>query len=98
MPEWLVVVTEYSIILIDTMALLVIVGGTIEAFVRGIGFLFSGRESHLRRDVWHRLATDMKPPKLKATAKEIGLNDLPDAFATLLGGQARGRFVVKLNI
>ena len=51
----------------------------------------------LRRDVWHRLATDMKPAKLKATAKEIELNDLPDAFATLSGGQARGRFVVKLN-
>ena len=56
MPEWLVVVTEYSIILINAMALLVIVGGTIEAFARGIGFLFSGRDSHLRRDVWLRFA------------------------------------------
>jgi len=51
----------------------------------------------LRRDVWHRLATDMKPAHLRATAKEIELNDLPDAFATLLGGQARGRFVVRLT-
>jgi acrylyl-CoA reductase (NADPH) len=51
----------------------------------------------LRRDVWHRLATDMKPAKLRATAKEIELHDLPEAFATLLGGQARGRFVVRLN-
>ncbi|MEO8256437.1 MAG: oxidoreductase [Acidobacteriota bacterium] len=51
----------------------------------------------LRRDVWHRLATDMKPAKLKSTVTEIGLNELPDAFATLLGGKARGRFVVKLN-
>ena len=59
MPEWLVVVTEYSIILINAMALLVIVGGTIEAFVRGIGFLFSGRESHLRRDVWLRFARSL---------------------------------------
>jgi hypothetical protein len=39
----------------------------------------------------------MRPPKLTATAKEIELKDLPEAFATLLGGQARGRFVVKLN-
>ena len=38
----------------------------------------------------------MKPAKLGAAAKEIELNDLPDAFATLLNGQARGRFVVKL--
>jgi NADPH2:quinone reductase len=50
-----------------------------------------------RRDVWHRLATDMKPAKLRATAKEIELNDLPDAFATLIDGQARGRFVVRLT-
>jgi acrylyl-CoA reductase (NADPH) len=51
----------------------------------------------LRREVWHRLATDMKPAKLRATAKEIEMNDLPDAFATLLQGQARGRFVVRLT-
>ena len=51
----------------------------------------------LRRDVWQRLATDMKPAKLEATSTEIELNDLPEAFATLLNGQARGRFVVKLG-
>jgi acrylyl-CoA reductase (NADPH) len=50
----------------------------------------------LRREVWHRLATDMKPAGLDASSREIGLSDLPDAFATLLKGAARGRFVVKL--
>jgi acrylyl-CoA reductase (NADPH) len=50
----------------------------------------------LRREVWHRLATDMKPARLSASAREIDLPDLPDAFATLLKGAARGRFVVKL--
>ncbi len=50
----------------------------------------------LRRDVWRRLATDMKPAKLTASAREIGLADLPEAFETLLKGAARGRFVVKL--
>jgi acrylyl-CoA reductase (NADPH) len=49
----------------------------------------------LRREVWQRLATDMKPASLPASAREIGLSDLPDAFATLLKGAARGRFVVK---
>jgi acrylyl-CoA reductase (NADPH) len=49
----------------------------------------------LRREVWRRLATDMKPASLPASAREIGLSDLPDAFATLLKGAARGRFVVK---
>lgn len=49
-----------------------------------------------RRDVWRRLATDMKPANLKASTHEIGLDDVPDALATLLKGKARGRYVVKL--
>jgi acrylyl-CoA reductase (NADPH) len=49
-----------------------------------------------RRQVWQRLAGDLKPAGLRAIAREIGLEDLPDAFATLLRGGARGRFVVNL--
>jgi NADPH2:quinone reductase len=48
-----------------------------------------------RLDVWRRLATDLKPPKLRATAEEISIGDLPRAFQTLLKGAARGRFVVR---
>jgi acrylyl-CoA reductase (NADPH) len=50
-----------------------------------------------RRHVWQRLASDLKPPGLREVAREIALDDLPDAFATLLRGGARGRFVVKLS-
>jgi NADPH:quinone reductase-like Zn-dependent oxidoreductase len=50
----------------------------------------------LRVEVWRRLASDLKPPQLRAIVWEIGLSDLPSAFATLLEGGARGRFVVKL--
>ena len=49
-----------------------------------------------RLEAWHRLATDMRPANLSASAREIGLAELPDAFATLLKGAARGRFVVNL--
>jgi acrylyl-CoA reductase (NADPH) len=49
-----------------------------------------------RRDVWRRLATDLKPAHLQATATAIGLEDLPRAFSTLLSGAARGRFVVNV--
>jgi acrylyl-CoA reductase (NADPH) len=49
-----------------------------------------------RREVWRRVSTDLKPRGLATIAKEIGLYDLPDAFATLLRGAARGRFVVKV--
>jgi NADPH2:quinone reductase len=50
----------------------------------------------IRRDVWRRLATDMKPAALKTTAQEIPMSELPNAFATLMRGAARGRFVVRV--
>ena len=51
----------------------------------------------VRMEVWRRLATDMKPPRLGAIATEITLAGLPDAFATLLAGAARGRFIVNVR-
>jgi NADPH2:quinone reductase len=50
----------------------------------------------IRVEVWRRLATDMKP-NLAAIAKEISLDGLQGAFATLLAGKARGRFVVNVR-
>ena len=50
-----------------------------------------------RQEVWGRLATDMKPTRLPAVAKEITLEALPDAFSTLLASEARGRIVVRLS-
>jgi hypothetical protein len=38
----------------------------------------------------------MRPATLAQIRQVIGLGDLPDAFATLLGGGARGRFVVSI--
>jgi NADPH2:quinone reductase len=49
-----------------------------------------------RREVWNRLATDMKPANLKASTHEIGLEDLSDAFETLLNAKARGRYIVRI--
>jgi acrylyl-CoA reductase (NADPH) len=51
---------------------------------------------NVRRDVWQRLATEMKPP-LADIAQTITLDELPDAFKTLLVGGARGRFVVRVG-
>jgi NADPH2:quinone reductase len=50
----------------------------------------------LRTEVWRRLASDLKPAHLALTTTEIALEDLPNAFETLLGGGARGRFLVRL--
>jgi NADPH2:quinone reductase len=51
----------------------------------------------MRSEVWRRLAADMKPAHLDSIAHEITLDGLPAAFDTLLAGNARGRFVVKLS-
>ena len=51
---------------------------------------------NVRRNVWRRLATDLKPP-LPDIAQTITLEELPGAFATLLAGKARGRFVVRVG-
>jgi NADPH2:quinone reductase len=50
-----------------------------------------------RQAVWRRLATDLKPSGLRAITTEIDLEALPEAFATLLKGAARGRFVVRVS-
>ena len=49
-----------------------------------------------RRDVWARLATDLKPRMLDRSTTTIEMNELPGAFHTLLSGNVTGRFVVRL--
>ena len=56
MREWLTVVTEYTTLLIDSLALLVIVVGTLEAFVNGLRVMLSSGSGHVKRDVWLRYA------------------------------------------
>lgn len=50
----------------------------------------------LRRKIWGRLASDLKPRHLPAIARTIGLEQLPGVFAEMLKGEARGRTVVKI--
>jgi NADPH2:quinone reductase len=64
--------------------------------VRLIGVNSATTPMPLRRKVWERLATDLKPRHLGSIAYTIGLADLPNQFEKLLKGQARGRAVVKL--
>ncbi len=56
MREWLTLATEYSILVIDAMALVLILLGTIEAFFGGIRVMFSSAGGHAQRDVWLRYA------------------------------------------
>lgn len=51
-----------------------------------------------RKNVWERLATDVKPANLENFIhQEVTLHELPDALPTLLKGQVRGRTLVKIN-
>jgi|SRR5882672_4485640 len=56
MREWFVLVSEFAILLIDTIALAVIVAGTLQALVSGARVMFDGPTGHLRREVWLRYA------------------------------------------
>jgi putative YhdH/YhfP family quinone oxidoreductase len=51
----------------------------------------------MRRAVWQRLATDLKPRHLKDIVHTITLEDLPGTFDRVLKQQSRGRIVVSLN-
>jgi uncharacterized membrane protein len=56
MKAWLVLATEYSIVFIDALALLIVVVGTAEAFIGGLRLIFSSPSGHENRDVWLRYA------------------------------------------
>ncbi len=51
----------------------------------------------LRRRVWARLATDLKPRHLQDIASTITMNDLPGYFGKMLKGETRGRAVVRIS-
>jgi uncharacterized membrane protein len=54
--QWLIFATENAIIVIDALALVVIVIGTVEAFFSGLRAMFSSPSGHERRDIWLRYA------------------------------------------
>jgi uncharacterized membrane protein len=56
LKEWLSISTEYAVVIIDAMALVIILVGTVEAFVNGLRLMLSSRSGHERRDVWLRYA------------------------------------------
>jgi uncharacterized membrane protein len=56
MKEGLRIVTEHAIVLIDWLALILIVIGSVEAFFRGIYAMFGSADGHERRDIWLRYA------------------------------------------
>lgn len=56
MKAWLQLFSEPAIYIIDAMALLFVVIGTIEAVVKGLHALLKSASGHETRDVWLRYA------------------------------------------
>jgi acrylyl-CoA reductase (NADPH) len=50
----------------------------------------------VRREVWRRLATDLRPAHLKEMTRTIPFEQLPQAFDGFIKGAARGRVVVDM--
>ncbi|WP_034552426.1 acryloyl-CoA reductase [Carnobacterium funditum] len=54
--------------------------------------------AELRKQLWQRLATDMKPDGLaNMVDQQINLTDLPAAFSKILAGEMNGRTLVKIK-
>lgn len=51
----------------------------------------------LRRRIWARIGSDLRPRHAAAIGTTIPMGELPRAFAALLEGRGRGRFVVDLR-
>jgi NADPH2:quinone reductase len=64
--------------------------------VRLIGVNSGETPMPLRRKIWGRLASDLKPRRLAAIAHDITLEALPAYFDKMLKGRIRGRAVVRL--
>jgi uncharacterized membrane protein len=56
MMGWVVTASEYAIVFIDAIALVVVIIAVVEAFVSGLRVMFRHANGHERRDVWLRFA------------------------------------------
>lgn len=56
MKEWFNLASEHAIVVIDLMALVIIVFGALEAFIKSVRTTFSTLTAHERRDIWLRFA------------------------------------------
>ncbi|MBA1148877.1 acryloyl-CoA reductase [Ectothiorhodospiraceae bacterium WFHF3C12] len=73
------------------------VNTTVMPFIlRGVRLLGvnANTEPDLRRRLWNRLGSDLKPRHLTDISTPIGLTDLPDLLEQMADGQTRGRYVV----
>ncbi len=65
--------------------------------VRLIGIDSAATAMPLRRLIWQRLATDLRPQQLAKVVHTVPFAELPQVFPSLLQGRAHGRTVVAVS-
>ena len=69
--------------------------------IRGIGLLginSAGCPYAIRKKIWNRLASDLKPPFLEGImTREVELDGLETVFDDMMAGKSRGRTIVNLK-
>jgi NADPH:quinone reductase-like Zn-dependent oxidoreductase len=50
-----------------------------------------------RRELWDRLATDLRPREIGLHATEVTLDTLEEALDGIVAGSARGRWIVRIG-
>ncbi|WP_267224308.1 YhdH/YhfP family quinone oxidoreductase [Dyella silvae] len=69
--------------------------------IRGVsvlGIASAGTARDIRDRVWQHLATDWKPQHLERIAtREVTLDQLPEVFGRMLGGESFGRTLVRIS-
>jgi acrylyl-CoA reductase (NADPH) len=64
--------------------------------ILGIDSVYCPMET--RKELWSRMATDLKPTDhLHTIKKVVSLENLPETLSAILKGEARGRTIVKVN-
>jgi len=51
----------------------------------------------LRRKIWERLASDLRPGKLEQVTQVVSFSEFPQVFPAMLQGKLRGRYVVEIK-
>jgi acrylyl-CoA reductase (NADPH) len=65
--------------------------------VRLIGVDSAATAMPLRRQIWQRLASDLRPRQLAQVAHAVPFTGLPQVFPSMLQGKQRGRTVVEIK-
>ena len=66
--------------------------------VRLIGIDSAATAMPLRREIWRRLATDLRPQLLNQVTHTVPFAELPQVFPQILQGRLRGRTVVGMKL